>query len=166
MTTDTPTPVLLGVPEALAALEQIVNTLGSDFVYAAVEHGRQYHDADDLFDEYGDPYDKDYAYSTNEGTGSCIVGRVCEAVTPDFFKWLESEEQRRGHPFIFEKRGTLGSQSLDSEGYAKVQTPGIPYTDEAIRVLRVAQVAQDGGATYGDALEAARNEAEARGYSV
>jgi len=83
-------------------------------------------------------------YANRDGSPSCIVGHVLHRAAPDFFAEV----------FHRENLGETGLSVFGLEGYLEGDSDKL-LTEDAVTVLRAAQIVQDTGGTWGDAFEAA-----------
>lgn len=78
-------------------------------------------------------------YYNVDGKPSCLVGTAVAALGEDYFDLLSAEEAVRVE---------------NGDGLAAHEIKSIPMTSQAKSALQAAQSTQDGGASWGDALEA------------
>lgn len=120
------------VEETLAALKEAVAERGEDYTYQA------------------DPLSTSEAcsYSTVAGESSCIVGNVLKRLTPDIFQSIHDYEWYQSDDDGY----CLREQSIHSS-MGKSNSIHMPFTGDAIDLLRRAQTFQDMGESWGDTLE-------------
>lgn len=115
----------------LEALEEAVAEKGEDYKY-----------------EFPEDADGECVYSTHDGAPSCIVGYVVKRLDPELFErlhtaeWEEVDEGERDTPYVFGWWMYTEGQDLDER--------------PAHKALIAAQNKQDGGHTWGEALERAK----------
>ena len=118
------------VEQVIATLEEVVAEKGEDYVYPT-EAG------------YGECF-----YGNEDGSPSCIVGHVLAKLDPIKYQEFIKFESEENGPFGINENGS--SYSFD-----------YPNADEwgsnIVEILSIAQTHQDNGATWGEALTAAKS---------
>lgn len=135
--------------EALELLARAVKEKGADYVYPNVGNGCTY---------------------VRDGLPSCIVGHVVNYIDPEIIpvigEWESNgveykldEGDNRIYPEVTHlAEGNFGDSSADELNEALIRDPDVSFqfSRQAVRVLRVAQLNQDNGCQWGDALDSAR----------
>lgn len=139
--------------QVLEAMKDVVAEVGAEYVYPKEESihvlTREEFEARehaDLFRQWFGKYDEYLAcgtcsYVNRDGKPSCIVGRVVEKLDPTAFEELAKYERNEGEfPVSY-----MPPRIIQFNGPAK-------------NALSVAQLRQDRGQTFGDALGGAHGE--------
>lgn len=129
------------------ALEAAVAAKGEDY------HYRGYVRADQ-----GAALPGSCSYANEDGSPSCIVGHVVAALDPRLFAEMVEAEKVEGFPVTELKSGV---DIVQYDEYDEVERqvfiePVKSDGPELFEALRVAQVLQDNGHSWGEALEAYR----------
>lgn len=94
-------------------------------------------------------------YSERDGSPSCIVGHVVAVLEPEAFEKIVEIEAAEGEST--DARALLGGWGVDYDwetGDYRMKTPAlVEYDNEVSNALELAQRAQDGGLTWGEAQE-------------
>lgn len=133
------------------ALAQAVEARGSDYVYPDASGNLCY-------------------YSTAQGEPGCIVGYAVSVLDKDAFDSLRRLEpvysldvEIAGVPQVSRRSAgdvyAIVERKGDTENFGNVAVIGAP--EEAVRGLKAAQVVQDSGDTWGEALAAFDKEVQA-----
>ena len=140
--------MILTAEKAIELLEEVVKENGRDYTYEPLEEGI---DIEAAVLHYS------YAQADPNLPG-CIVGHVVKKFDNELFKELVNWE-RDPDPSIYRDGTNVGDAS-------KVDFFKVAVSEEAVDVLNAAQMAQDRGHTWGDALGDAKNRAAERGVTV
>lgn len=133
------------VKEVKRKLRRISNERGYEYKYEAPWYE----------DEYGELVQANECYySDRDGKPSCIVGVLLHDVAPAIYRRLHQFEW---DDIDYEPRAASVDE-LCNEGSSVAKVTGVEFSDffepEAIRALIVAQRSQDGGDSWGEAVDA------------